>query len=103
MALVTRNTNRYRKTYPGIRKTPSWENVDDLQFEGTVLTYTASSYETYTFSKTYKREPSVVATAAGTNSDVNCYISAISLTSVTISTSVEFSGTVHVQVIALEG
>ena len=37
MALITRNTNRYRKTYPGIRKTPSWENVDDLQFESSIL------------------------------------------------------------------
>jgi len=102
MALITRNTNRYRKIYPGIRKTPSWENVDDLQFESTILTFTGVSEGTYTFTKTYKTEPSVVASPAGTIADVNCYISAISLTSVTINTSMEFTGDVHVQVIAIE-
>ena len=56
----------------------------------------------YTFTKSYKTEPSVVASAAGASADVNCYIAAISLTSVTINTSMEFTGDVHLQVIALE-
>tara|TARA_Y100000034_G_C6799135_1_gene358426 strand:- start:430 stop:738 length:309 start_codon:yes stop_codon:yes gene_type:complete len=102
MALITRNNNRFRKTYPGIRKTPSWENIDDLQFEASIVTFKDSSSETYTFVKSYKTEPSVVASAAGANADVNCFIQAISTTSVTIGTSAEIDASVHVQVIGVE-
>jgi hypothetical protein len=59
------------------------------------VTFSNASSSVVTFTGTYGTAPKVTATASD---DVNVFISAISTTSATVSTSQNFTGTVYVHV-----
>lgn len=99
-----RDRNRYRKVYRYIRKKPSNEYCSNEGFEmiAGYLTFTNSSGpETYTYPgpATFTSVP--VATVTSVDSESNnqanvvAYITSISTTSITVSTSAPFTGRVH--------
>jgi copper(I)-binding protein len=89
------NLNRLRKTYPTTRRTPVIIGVDTV--ESAVLTFTAASSATYTFTSIYVAAPTVTATPASSQ-NVNVYITAVTTTYVTITTSAPITGDIHLQV-----
>lgn len=92
-----RNLNRFRKIYPGVRKTPVNASVADsaVTLEEAILQFSNQSSLTYTFNQIYEQVPSVTLAA---EENVNVYITAISTTSVTIESSSLITAKVHVQV-----
>tara|TARA_Y100000593_G_C4276936_1_gene320603 strand:+ start:382 stop:696 length:315 start_codon:yes stop_codon:yes gene_type:complete len=102
MAVIRqRNKNQFKKVYPGIRKKPVYENLGAI--EGGVITYATETSQVYTFNNVYTAIPAVVASpydsAGNGQSNINLWVSAISTTSVTISTSSNYTGSVYVQVV----
>ncbi len=104
MPVVRKNLNQYRRVYPGIRKTPSYDTRvvldQNVTMETGSATYNNDSSVTYTFTKTYTQTPTVTATISSTTSEdnVNLYISAINTNQVTIDASSINSGTVNILV-----
>jgi len=93
----TINKNQYRKVYPRIRKKPDYATFggSENDIETAILTFSGESQVVYTFSKSRSLYPVVTVVAAGTDNNVNLFISSISTTSVTISASTPFTGTAH--------
>ena len=92
------NKNQYRKIYPIIIKRPVYASLGsgDCSVETAILTFSGDSEVSYTFSGVYNEGyPVVTVVAAGTDNNVNLFISSISKTSVTISSSAAFTGTAH--------
>tara|TARA_B100000700_G_C14973698_1_gene822729 strand:+ start:1104 stop:1409 length:306 start_codon:yes stop_codon:yes gene_type:complete len=99
MPVLRKNQNRFRKVYPGVRKSAVFDTA--LQIEAGEISLSDASSGTYTFKKSFKQAPAVTATVynAAADANVNVVISAISETSVTIETSAAITGKVHVQII----
>jgi len=101
MAIAKKNINRFRRVYPGIRKTPRYE--PSLQVEAGYIDFVNESVGSYSYSTTFNAAPSVTATVLDTtgNGTVACniYISAISTTAVEITTSTNITGRVNLQII----
>ena len=73
--------SRNRKIYPVIRRKPKFLSVSSV--ETARIAYLGNEYsKTFTFETPYATSPACVATAE--NDNVNVYITAISLTSVTV-------------------
>ena len=87
--------NRLRKTYPTIRRAPVIIGVDTV--ESAVLTFTDQNSKSYAFTSTYLAAPTVTATPASSQ-NVNVYITAVSTTSVTMTTSAPITGDIHLQI-----
>jgi len=102
-----RDLNRFRKTYPYIRRKPIQSYVSEKEtiLEAGSLTFSAASSATHTFTEIYDSAPFVTAIAVDTDSndgaDVNIYISNITKTFVTFESSQEFTGAVHFHVILI--
>lgn len=91
--------NRMRKTYPLIRRKPRFEELGKVSgVELAHLVYNDSSSATYTFKNQYSLLPVCVITPEQDN--VNVYISSLSLTSITVESSYNFTGKVHVHIYA---
>lgn len=101
MAVAKKNINRYRRVYPGIRKTPRYE--PNLQVEAGYIDLVNESSGSYSYSSTYTSSPSVTASVLDTtgNGTVACnvYISTISSTEVEVTTSTNITGRVYLQII----
>lgn len=93
------NLNRWRKTYPSTRTAPVYINSDDV--ETAVLTFSNENSKTYGFLKNYSSAPVITATAAS-NQNVNVYITSVSTTNVTIKTSANITGDVHIHISVLD-
>ena len=101
-----RDLNRFRKVYPYKRAAPKYAYVYDAiagdSMEAGKITFTDSDSGTYAFVKSYASIPAVTVSTvdSGGNGDTNVSItvSAISLTSVTVTASEKFTGQVHVHV-----
>ena len=103
MPVLVKNQNRFRKTYPGVRKTAVDQALYPTKVEAGSISLVNQSTGTYVFSYAYKEPPAVtvsVQTGAG-EGNTAAYVSTVSTTSVTIETSSEITGTVHVQVIEI--
>lgn len=100
-----RNLNRYRKVYPGIRKTPINAYISDEQaaLEAATLTFDNTDSYTYTFLNEYMSAPNVIATPVGENSDINVFVSSVSLTQTVISTSENYTGDIYIQIMWIGG
>jgi hypothetical protein len=103
-----KNKNRFKKVYPYIRRAPVYELVSDAQsvsIETSILTFTNSSSETYTFAATFLEAPIVTVTTVDSESNdtanVNAVVSSVTATSVTVQTSQTFTGTVHIHAISI--
>ena len=105
MPVLVKNQNRFRKTYPGVRKTAVDQALYPSKVEAGTITLANQSSGTYSFSYSYNKAPAVtvsVQTGVG-DGNVAAYVSAVSTTSVTIETSANVTGTVYVQVIEITG
>lgn len=99
-----RNKNEFKKVYPYVRRRPvyTYELDKEAIIETAKVPFLNSSEEIYSLTETYPAAPEVTATAydeAGGNVNVNVFISSISTTSVTISTSEEFTGYVNIHIV----
>jgi len=73
--------NRFRKIYPLIRKKPNFLSISNV--ETARLSYLNNEHsKTFIFKTPYTTSPACIATAE--NDNVNVYITAISLNSVTV-------------------
>lgn len=104
MAILSRiDANRYRRTYPYIRRVPVFKFLNDSNADENMIvevasvTFTNSNQETYNFTESFTSAPSVTATA--NNESVNVYVSSISTSSVTINASAQFTGAVEIHAI----
>lgn len=89
--------NRMKKTYPLIRRKPKLSVIGTASdVELSHIIFSDSSSETYTFTSEHIVLPICIVTPEQDN--VNTYISSLSLTSVTISSSYNFTGKVHIHV-----
>ena len=97
--LNKQNANRFRKVYPGIRKTPVYGLA--VAIEGVVLELLSTNTASYSFINSYKEIPAVTATVvnASGEANTNVFITAISKTSVTVETSIAITGQIHLQVV----
>jgi hypothetical protein len=94
--------NRMRKTYPLIRRKPRFKELGSISgVELAHLVYNDSSTATYTFTNSYRLLPVCVVTPEQDN--VNVYISSLSLTSITVESSYNFTGKVHIHIYADAG
>ena len=100
-----RNRNLFKRVYPYVRRAPVFEYVSDREtvIETAKITFTDSSSESHTFTSTFAGIPVVTVTSVDSESNdtanVNVFISSLSSSSVTIETSQNFAGTVHVHAI----
>tara|TARA_B000000557_G_C20802245_1_gene456112 strand:+ start:588 stop:917 length:330 start_codon:yes stop_codon:yes gene_type:complete len=75
--------NRYRKTYPLIRRVPRFADLDLKVIETVKLEYSEGEYsKSYTFKKLYVESPICVATAE--NENLNAYIVSVDRGHVTV-------------------
>lgn len=91
--------NRYKKVYPLIRMRPVYDEIlmlGGLGSEAEIIDFNNSFSETYTFQEVYTQIPGIALTPEDEN--VNVFISALTITSVTIESSASFTGKVHLQV-----
>lgn len=100
MATVTlkkRDLNRFSKVYPYARfeKREVTNTTEDFKVEtGTVSFLNEDGPKTYGFIQTYTSVPSISAISVNTvgNSDVNVYITSVTVSAVTFEVSAPFTG-----------
>jgi hypothetical protein len=105
MPVITKNQNRFRKVYPGIRKNSVNQVLYQKKIEAGTIELINGSEGSYTFELGYTLPPSVTATvydsSPGGDANTNVMITSLSTTSVTIQTSQVITGTVYVQIVEL--
>lgn len=95
--------NRFRKTYPLIRRKPVFADMDLKVIETVKLQYAEGEYsKSYTFKKLYVESPICVATAE--NENLNAYIISVNQGQVTVEISAPATSNpivyVHLQIIS---
>jgi len=96
-----RDLNRYRKIYPYLRRKPVFRYCADKEvvIEIGAVTFTGSSVETHVFSETFTSVPTVTTVAhdydENSSADVNVFITSVTTTEFTVSTSQAFTGRVE--------
>ena len=95
--------NRFRKTYPLIRRKPKFADLDLKVIETVKLRYLENEFsKTYTFKKLYTESPICVATAE--NENLNAYIISVDRGQVTVEISAPAPASpevfVHLQIIS---
>ena len=104
-----RDMNRFRKVYPYLRKSPRYRLISDkrVQIEVGDAVFTDAVEGTFTFSETFEGQPYVsvlsVDTENNDSADVNVYVKTVDSKSVTVATSQNFTGKVHIHAIWIEG
>ena len=98
--------NRYRKTYPLIRRKPvvrylSESATGDVEVEVATINFDNVDTGSYDFTKTYTSIPVCVITPEDDN--VNVYITSLSKTSITVTSSFPFLGKVHLHIYPDDG
>jgi len=96
MPYIKRNLNQFRKVYPGVRREPIYENLQRIEVGR--LIFTNSDTETFKFSNTYDKSPTITCSVFGTGASVNVYCDSISTKSARIVASAQFTGEVHIHV-----
>ena len=104
-----RDQQRFAKIYPFTRSAKSISvrasGTETLTYETGKVTFTSTDTGTAIFINSYSSAPPVVATAVDTlgnnEANVNVFISSITLTQVTFTTSEIFTGEVHFQILEI--
>tara|TARA_R110001583_G_scaffold7985_8_gene38907 strand:+ start:6842 stop:7183 length:342 start_codon:yes stop_codon:yes gene_type:complete len=102
-----RNRNLFKRVYPYVRRAPVFDYISDREtvIETAKITFTNSSSESYTFTSTFSNIPIVTVVSVDSESNdtanVNVFISSLSNSSVTIETSQNFTGAVHLHAILI--
>jgi len=96
IALSKRDLNRFIKIYPYVRfeKREVTNTSEGFKVETGVISFVNESSKTYSFTESYTSIPTISAISVSTseNADVNVYITAISINSVTFEASAPFTG-----------
>jgi hypothetical protein len=108
--MAKRDKNRFRKTYPYLRRKPVFETVlgggsSIGEIEVGIISYNKTDVGTHTFTTSFSSVPTITAvaaeTAGGTPANVNVYVEAVDLGSVQIRVSdANFVGNVHFHAIS---
>ena len=106
-----RDLNRYKKTYPFVQRKPRYALVSDKEanMEVAEIVFDNVSSQTYTFSTIYSTVPTVTVVGYDSmrnsegNADVAVMVSVLTTTTVTITASEAFRGSVFVQIISIGG
>ena len=105
--MAKRDKNRFRKTYPYLRRKPVFENVlgGVSEIEVGIISYNKTDVGTHTFTTTFNSVPTITAIAAetsgGSPANVNVYVELVDLNAVQIRVSdANFVGSVHFHAIA---
>ena len=94
--------NRFKKVYPLLRVKPIYDEItmltgdSGIDVELAILNYQNEFTKSYSFVKSYTSIPIIAATPEDEN--VNVFITSLTTTSVTIESSSEFTGKVHLQI-----
>jgi len=96
-----KNLNRYRKVYPGIRKTPRYAPY--VKVEAGYIDIVNDNSGSFTYTLAYEDVPSVTGTVfdrftSGTV-NVNVYISSVTNLEVEMKTSENITGRIYLQVV----
>ena len=101
MAVLKKNINRFRRVYPGIRKSPKYEGI--VNVEAGYIDLSNENEGTYTYTLSYDEIPSVVGTpqdsVGNSTVNVNIWVSSVTKTEVTFSTSENITGRIYLQVV----
>ena len=101
--MATKDNNRFRKIYPFLRRKPRLGEDGNVIVESKSITFTNTDNGTHNFTKVFTAVPHVTATAfdskGNESANVNVFVTAISTSSVTVRTSANFTGEVHIQAI----
>ena len=99
--LHRKNLNRFRKVYPGIRKTPVYENP--VKVEAGYIDIVNDNSGSYIYSSSFGTVPSVTATVFDSHSNgavnVNLFIGSVNTVDVEIRTSDNITGRIYLQVV----
>ena len=96
-----RNLNRFKMTYPYIRRRPRYEWVSDKEvtIEVGELVFTDASTGTYAFEESFASAPIITSISYDSESndiaDVNVFVSSVSVINVTFQTSQAFTGKIY--------
>jgi hypothetical protein len=96
---------RYKKTYPFLRREPSilYTSVSEPTLSATIETATASfngsDQITYSFTKGFSSAPKVTITPIGSEANFNVFIVSVTIAQLIIKASVENSQSVHIHAI----
>ena len=97
MPVINRNKNQFRKVYPGVRRKPVYENLQRMEVGR--LVFNNSDQETFGFSNSYEKPPTVVASTFGPNANVSIHCTSITRGSATFTASAKFTGEVHIHIL----
>ena len=101
--MAAKDKNRFRKVYNFIRKKPVMGEETNVIVESTKITFTNTNTGSHTFVKLFTSAPYVTATAfdseGNESANINVFITAVSISAVSIQTSAAFTGEVHIQAI----
>ena len=101
--MASKDKNRFRKVYPFLRRKPVLEEDANVIVESARLTFTNTDNGTHVFTKSFTSAPFVTATAydstGNESANVNLFITAVTTTSVTVRSSANFTGEVHIHAI----
>ena len=106
--MAKRDKNRFRKTYPYLRRKPVFENILGSSIgdiEVGIINYNKTDVGTHTFTTSFSSVPTITAIAAetsgGSPANVNVYVEFVDLNSVQIRVSdANFVGNVHFHAIS---
>ena len=105
--MAKRDKNRFRKTYPYLRRKPVFENISagGSSIEVGIINYNKTDVGTHTFTTSFSSVPTITAIAAetsgGSPANVNVYVEFVDLNSVQIRVSdANFVGNVHFHAIS---
>jgi|TARA_R110001583_G_scaffold39145_1_gene125737 hypothetical protein len=102
-----KNINRFRMTYPYIRRRPRYELTLDKEvtLEVGEITFTNASSGTHAFTQVFTSAPTITAISVDSESNdianVNIFVSSVSTTNVVIESSQAFTGKVHFHAIVV--
>ena len=101
--MSAKDKNRFRKVYPFLRRKPVLGEDANVIVESTSITFTNTDNGTHSFTKSFTSVPFVTATAydskGNESANVNVFVSALTTSSVTVRTSSNFTGEVHIHAI----
>ena len=96
-----RDLNRFRKTYPYIRRSPRFSYVSDrpTTIEVGAIPFNNSSSESHTFTEMFDGDPIITCIAfdehGNHSADVNVFVTSSNTASFSVETSQAFTGTIH--------
>ncbi len=95
---------RYKKTYPFLRRQPRYFYLTESDLAAAIIETTSASFNdsdeiTYSFTKAFTAAPQVTVTPVGSDANFSVFVSSVSSSSVTVKASTPNNGAVHIHAI----